>query len=75
MVETEKTLAMIFRNQGGNTVRITVDDVKDGITGTEVKNAMNAIITMNIFDSRGGDLVSVEGAEIITRSVQELSVE
>lgn len=73
-METEKTLAMIFRNQGGNIVRISVDNAKDDITGAEARSAMESIIAMNIFDSRGGDLVSVEGAEIITRSVQELSI-
>lgn len=70
----EKTLALTFRNQMGNTVSMTVDNIKDDITDAEVKTAMELIIDKNIFESTGGDLVSVASAQIVTRTVQELSV-
>jgi hypothetical protein len=69
-----KTLVMIFQNQGGSTVRVSVDNVKDGITDAEVKNAMQLIIDRNIFESDGGEFTAISGAEIITRTVQELAV-
>jgi len=71
---TVKTLVLIFQNQMGENVRVSVEGVKDGINDLEVKTAMEAIISKNIFDSNGGDLVAIAGAEIVTRTVQELSV-
>lgn len=70
----EKTLVLIFQSQDGSTVRMSVDSVKDGITDAEVKTAMELIIGKNIFESNGGDFMAAAGAEIVTRSVQELSV-
>jgi hypothetical protein len=69
-----KTLVLIFQNMGGSTVRMSIDNVRDNITDAEVKTAMEAIIGLNIFESNGGDYMAAAGAEIVTRSVQELSI-
>lgn len=69
-----KTLVMIFENQGGSNVRISIDNVRDDVTDAEVKAAMEDIISRNIFETSGGNLVSIRGAEIVTRTVQELAV-
>lgn len=69
-----KTLAMIFENQMGDSVRMTVSNVRDSITELEVKAVMQTIIDRNIFDTDGGNLAVISGAEIITRTVQELAV-
>lgn len=69
-----ETLVLIFMNQAGSTVRLSISDVKEGLTDAEVKAAMENIIAMNIFDSIGGDLVTADSAELITRSVQTISV-
>lgn len=69
-----KTLVMIFQNQGGSTVRMSVSNVKDGVTSEEVKTAMQLIIDRNIFESTGGDYSAIYGAEVVTRTVEELSV-
>lgn len=71
---TEKTLVLIFQNQVGSPVRMSIDNVRDDITDMDVRDAMEAIIGKNIFDSNGGDFVSISGAEIVTRTVQELEV-
>lgn len=69
-----KTLSMIFENQTGDPVRMTVNNVRDNITELEVKAAMQTIIDRNIFDTNGGNLAAISGAEIITRTVQQLAV-
>ena len=69
-----KTLVLVFQNQSGDTIRMSVENVKENITDASVKTAMEDIIAKNIFDSTGGNLTIVMGAQIITRSVQELSV-
>jgi hypothetical protein len=70
----DKTLVLIFQNTAGDKVRISISDVKDGVTDAEVKTSMETFISKNIFDTSGGDLVSIAGAEIVTRTVQELTV-
>jgi hypothetical protein len=69
-----KTLVLVFQNQSGDSIRMSVPNVKDDIADAEVKTAMEDILTKNIFDSTGGNLTIVMGAQIVTRSVQELSV-
>lgn len=71
---TEKTLVLIFQNQAGSPVRMSVSNVRDDVTDLEVRTAMETIIGKNIFDSTGGDLTTISGAEIVTRNVQELDV-
>lgn len=65
---------MVFQNQAGNNVSISLTDIKDNITADEIKTAMNLIVSKNIFDSTGGSLVSPMSANVITREVQEIQV-
>lgn len=69
-----ETLVLIFANQSGSTVRLSISNVKEGLSNAEVKAAMENIITKNIFDSTGGDLITADSAELVTRSVQVISV-
>lgn len=70
----EKTLVLIFVNQGGGQVRMNVSDVREDITGEEVKSVMDTIVARDIFDTGGGSLAAASGAEIVTRTVQELPI-
>lgn len=69
-----KTLQMVFQNRAGKNVSINVGEVKDSITSDEVKTLMQLIIAKNIFDSTGGDLITIMSADIVTRDVQEIQV-
>lgn len=69
-----KTLQMVFQNQIGKNVSISIGDVKDSITAEEIKNLMQLIIAKNIFESTGGDLTTIMSADIVTRDVQEMAV-
>lgn len=69
-----KTLQMVFQNQMGKNVSISIGDVKDTITADEIKTLMQMIIARNIFESTGGDLTTIMSADIVTRDVQEMSV-
>lgn len=69
-----KTLQMVFQNQIGKNVSISIGDVKDSITSDEIKNLMQLIIAKNIFESTGGDLTTIMSADIVTRDVQEIAV-
>lgn len=69
-----KTLQMVFQNQVGKNVSISIGDVKDNITADEIKALMQLIITKNIFESTGGDLTTIMSADVVTRDVQEMAV-
>lgn len=65
-------LEMIFRNEDGNRVTISVQEPRTDLTPQEVQEAMELITSNNVFTSNGGDLVSIESARLVTRDVEEL---
>lgn len=69
-----KTLQLVFQNQAGKNVTINIPEIRDGLTSEEIKNLMQLIITKNIFESTGGDLVALMEANIISRDIQEVAV-
>jgi hypothetical protein len=70
----EKSLVMTFLNQRGEKASITVPNVKDALTESDVSVTMDAIISGNIFASTGGDLVAKHSAQITERTVTALEV-
>lgn len=68
----EKTLQMVFKNQLGKNTSFSIGNVKDAVTVEEIRTLMQLIIAKNIFDTTGGDLVSVISADIVTRDEQTL---
>jgi hypothetical protein len=61
-------LEMLFRNQAGQLVTISVIDPRPDITPGEVEVVMDIIIAQNIFTSPGGDLVAKVQARVIERT-------
>lgn len=69
-----KSLVMNFLNEAGQKNSIKILNIKDGITDAEAKAAMEAIITNNIFQTKGGDLKSIDSAHILDDEITELTV-
>ena len=69
-----QTLRITFVNEAVNKYSVNFKDPKDGITGSEVATAMDAIITKNNFETTGGDLVSKDSAAIIDTPETELTL-
>lgn len=61
-------LEMVFRNQSGDLVVISVIDPRPGLTAAEVQAAMDTIVSENIFNFDGGDLVDKVEARIVERT-------
>ena len=72
MATTVQTLRMVFRNQAGRNVTITLDNPRDNLTAAEVEAAMDLVIARNIFTSSGGDLVSKQDIRIIDSATNDL---
>lgn len=69
-----KSLIMNFLNEGGQKTSIRILNVKDGITDAEAKACMDAILTNNIFETKGGDLKSIDSAHILDDEITQLTV-
>lgn len=67
-----KRLLMSFITAQGGQSSLTLDAPKDGLTETEVRTVMEAIITKNIFNTSNGDLTGVKAAEIVTTTKEIL---
>ncbi|MBO8129648.1 MAG: DUF2922 domain-containing protein [Peptococcaceae bacterium] len=67
-----KRLEMRFRNAAGRTVTISVPDPRDDLTVADVETAMNTIISKNVFNSSGGDLVTIASARIVERVTTDI---
>ncbi|TCL38818.1 DUF2922 family protein [Anaerospora hongkongensis] len=68
-----RTLEMVFQNQVGKSVTVSVKEPKDGLTLAEVQAVMDTIIAKNIFATTGGDLVSTVEAQIRQTAITELA--
>lgn len=74
MKTLDRSLRMVFLNEAGKNVSINIAGIKDTITTEETKSLMQLIVAKNIFESTGGNLVSIVSADIIAREVQEIAV-
>lgn len=69
----EKTkLEMDFLNEGNKIIRFAVDEPNGDLSKIEIEDAMNNIISLNIFDTKEGDLVGISAARIITTNVSDI---
>lgn len=66
-------LEMDFLDVVNKRVRISLDDPKEDLTNTDIEEAMESIISNNVFLSKDGDLVAIEAARIITTSTNEIT--
>ena len=67
-----KKLVMSFLTAQGATSSMTIDAAKDELTGAEVREVMESVITKNIFNTSKGDLAEIKKAKIITTTEQIL---
>ena len=64
-MEKKKKLLMTFKNTEGNRVSLSIDDPREDITESEIKSAMNLIVSKNIFAPNGCEIVSALEAKVV----------
>ncbi len=69
-----KRIELKFRNLEGRLVTISLDDPKDPVDAVAVRQAMQEVIDQNVFTSSGGPYVSIESAQIVDRTVEEIEL-
>lgn len=67
-----KTLELVFRNQSGKEITISLADPKDGLTKAQAQTVMQDIIAKNIFTSKGGNLQEIVDARVRSRDAVSL---
>lgn len=70
-----KRLELLFLNEGGKNVTISVDDPKEPVDALAVSEAMDAILLHNAFVSPQGNLVQKRGARVVERKVDTVNIE
>ncbi|MFA9559515.1 DUF2922 domain-containing protein [Evansella sp. AB-rgal1] len=69
-----KRLELLFTNEGGKNVTISLDAPKEPVSVEAVSEVMNLIIANNVFTSHNGALVQKRGARVVDRSVQQIEI-
>lgn len=72
MATNTKTLRLVFRNQEGKNVTISLGNPRSDVTSAEIEAAMDLVIARNIFTSSGGDLVSKQDIRLIDSTTNDL---
>jgi len=65
-------LEMEFLDSAGKKFKLTIDNPREDITGEEIKTVMDNIVARNVFSTTSGDIVSANGARLITTTVQDM---
>lgn len=68
-----KTLELVFRNQSGKEVTISLADPKETLTLSQAQSVMQDIIAKNVFITKGGELKDIVDARIRTRDAVSLT--
>lgn len=63
---------MVFRNQEGRNVTITVNDPKATLAPEDIFSVMDMIIARNVFTSSGGDLIEKRDVRLISNTTEDL---
>ncbi len=57
-MEINKRLVMTFKTTDDKKVSLSIDDPREDITETEIKSAMDLVVSKNIFAPNGADIAS-----------------
>ncbi|WKB35480.1 DUF2922 domain-containing protein [Terrilactibacillus sp. S3-3] len=69
-----KSLDLIFLNQQGKSVTLSLADPAEPYNPVAIKQAMDEIVTQNVFTSTGGDLVAVKSARVSERTTTDIAL-
>ncbi len=67
-----ETLQMIFLNAGGRNTTVSVVDPDPALVALDVETVMNSILSYNVFNTSGGDIVAKVRSQIVARTVDVL---
>ena len=70
-MEQTKRLVMTFKTTDDKKVSLSVDNPREDITESEIKDAMDLVVSKNIFAPNGGDIVATVEAKVVVTDTTE----
>ena len=74
-MEQTKRLVMTFKTTDDKKVSLSVDDPREDITESEIKSAMDLVVSKNIFAPNGADIVSAVEAKVVVTDTTAYDLE
>ena len=74
-MEQTKKLVMTFKTTDDKKVSLSVDNPREDITESEIKDAMDLVVSKNIFAPNGADIVSAVEAKIVVTDTTAYDLE
>lgn len=63
---------MLFLNEEGRNVTLSVPDAREDLLPAEVETVMTNILQRNIFITAGGEISGLNKAQVVSRDVETL---
>ena len=64
-MEQTKKLMMTFKTIADKNISLSIDNPRDDINETEIKTAMDLVVSKNIFAPNGEDIVEAVKAKVV----------
>ena len=74
-MEQTKRLLMTFKTTDDKKVSLSVDNPREDITESEIKDAMDLVVSKNIFAPNGADIVSAIEAKVVVTDTTAYDLE
>ena len=74
-MEQNKRLVMTFKTTDDKKVSLSVDNPREDITESEIKDAMDLVVSKNIFAPNGADIVSAVEAKVVVTDTTSYDLE
>ncbi|WP_282192821.1 DUF2922 domain-containing protein [Romboutsia ilealis] len=74
-MEQTKRLLMTFKTTDDKKVSLSVDNPREDITESEIKDAMDLVVSKNIFAPNGADIISAVEAKVVVTDTTSYDLE
>ena len=74
-MEQTKRLVMTFKTTDDKKVSLSVDNPREDITESKIKDAMDLVLSKNIFAPNGADIVSAVEAKVVVTDTTPYDLE
>ena len=74
-MEQTKRLLMTFKTADDKKVSLSVDNPREDITESKIKDAMDLVVSKNIFAPNGADIVSAVEAKVVVTDTTAYDLE
>ena len=74
-MEQTKRLLMTFKTTDDKKVSLSVDNPREDITESEIKDAIDLVVSKNIFAPNGADIISAVEAKVVVTDTTSYDLE